>query len=613
MTIPGRDELARYVMNEYDGDTDALEAALAGDGADAVAARVIVADEARFENLLRAAGAAARFCPGCRDLVRGDRCDACGAALHPGGYTVERVLVSNAHGRMYVARDADGRQVALKELAFVQAPSLAVVAAFEREARFLRALEHPAIPRFVASFEEGVGVHVRYYLAQELVAGASLAAALDEHWFTDAEIRDVARQVLRVLVYLQSLSPRVIHRDIKPANLVRRADGSIAVVDFGAAHVQGTTAGSTSIGTFGYMPIEQLAGQVDATTDPFALGASLLHLLSRQEPWRIVQSRRLEGINVSAALRDFLARLVAPEPAERFPDAAAALAALDALDAGDGAGDGDGDDRAAGSPTAIGGTALAIPTRGKRRDVWRAILYAAATLALLGVGGAGFAVARRATHAHDRSAPPAIEPGPPVTLPPGKNVDLAFKDVPLADLVRMLGEQCGVNVVIPDDVQVRLTVNLKDAPCDQALEVLLESNDLWYRYRRDANLIRVAPRRQLTDELRDELLRRDQGLVDDPLPAGPPVDFDLAQVPLVDLLRAFADVNHVNLVVPPGITARLTIRGHQMAWGPALQTVLASHGLWYRYRHHGKLLRIAARRQLDDEQRTERDARRPGP
>ena len=57
---------------------------------------------------------------------------------------------SNAHGRMYVARDADGTQVALKELAFVQSPTLEAIAAFEREAKFLRALEHPAIPRFVA-------------------------------------------------------------------------------------------------------------------------------------------------------------------------------------------------------------------------------------------------------------------------------------------------------------------------------------------------------------------------------------------------------------------------------------------------------------------------------
>ena len=91
---------------------------------------------------------------------------------------------------MYVARDADGKQVALKELAFVQSPTLEAIAAFEREAKFLRALEHPAIPRFVASFEEGSGVHTRYYLAQELVDRRVARARLDDHWFTEAEIVD---------------------------------------------------------------------------------------------------------------------------------------------------------------------------------------------------------------------------------------------------------------------------------------------------------------------------------------------------------------------------------------------------------------------------------------
>src|SRR5205823_15026121 len=66
-----------------------------------------------------------------------------------------------------------------------------------------RSLEHPAIPRFCASFEEGTGAHVRYYLAQELVAGEALADRLDTHWFSEAEIRGIARQVLEVLVYLQ--------------------------------------------------------------------------------------------------------------------------------------------------------------------------------------------------------------------------------------------------------------------------------------------------------------------------------------------------------------------------------------------------------------------------
>ena len=324
-----REDLELYVIGAFDGDVAALERELAEDEA----AREIVADEARLELVLREAAAAATFCPACNDLVRGARCDACGAAIRPGGYTVERVLVSNAHGRMYAARDVDGKQVALKELAFVQSPAPDAVAAFERESKVLRALEHPAIPKFCASFQEGVGVHARYYLAQELVAGEALDHRLVGHWFTEAEILGIARQVLDVLVYLQGLSPMVIHRDIKPANLLLGPDGKIAVVDFGAAHVQGMTIGTTTIGTFGYMPIEQLVGDVDATTDVYALGASLIHLLTRREPCQILQGGLLADaeLNVSRAVRALLAKLVAPNPRDRFRSATEARAACERL------------------------------------------------------------------------------------------------------------------------------------------------------------------------------------------------------------------------------------------------------------------------------------------
>jgi hypothetical protein len=287
---------------------------------------------------------------------------------------------------MYVARDADGKQVALKELAFVQAPTLAAIAAFEREAKFLRALAHPAIPRFVASFEEGAGVHVRYYLAQELVTGESLDARLAEHWFTEAEIIQIAREVLGVLVYLQGLSPMVIHRDIKPANLIARADGSIAVVDFGAAHVQGTTAGSTSVGTFGYMPVEQLAGLVDATTDPYALGASLLHLLTRREPWRILQGLDFGQVNVSPALRAFLTKLVAAEPGDRYANATAALEALERAARGELP-----EEAAAAAATSAAAASEGQAARRKRRWV-RPVALAAMSVGFVGSGAGLYAL-----------------------------------------------------------------------------------------------------------------------------------------------------------------------------------------------------------------------------
>jgi hypothetical protein len=390
-----RDDVDLYVMGQYDGDVAALERAIAGDPDLAEA----VAEASRLELLLRDAGAEATFCIGCHDLVRGERCDACGAAVRPGGYQIERMLVANAHGRMYVARDVDGKQVALKELAFVHVPSAEALAAFERESKLLRALAHPSIPRFVASFEEGTGVHLRYYLAQELVEGTPLDR-LEGQWYSEAEVVRIGAQVLASLVYLQGLSPMVVHRDVKPANLLRRADGTIALVDFGAAHVQGTTAGSTTIGTFGYMPVEQLAGEVDATTDVYALGMSLVHLLTRQEPWRIAQSRTT--INASAPMRELLDRMTAPSPRDRFPSAEAALEALEAL-----------------------GTPRASRPQRRRWRVRRAAL-AAAVMVALGASGVGV---YELTRSHAPVAPPPARvelPNPPFASEPAGPVNAAM-------------------------------------------------------------------------------------------------------------------------------------------------------------------------------------------
>jgi serine/threonine-protein kinase len=252
-------------------------------------------------------------------------CNSCGAVAEAGGFRIERVVVQNGHGRMYLARDAAGVPVALKELAFVQAPHPDAVEAFEREARLLRQLSHPQIPRFLASFREGDGVNTRLYLAQEYVEGESLQARLQSHQFSEAEARDVALQVLSILAYLQGLAPMVFHRDIKPANLIRRVDGRIALVDFGAARDLGPTVGATLVGTFGYMPVEQLGGIVDATTDLYGLGATLCHLLSRRPPWSFIEDpRALSKLNVSPAFRDFLGRLTARQREDRFPSPAAA-------------------------------------------------------------------------------------------------------------------------------------------------------------------------------------------------------------------------------------------------------------------------------------------------
>ena len=88
------------------------------------------------------------------------------------------------------------------------------------------------------------------------------------------------------------------------------------------------------------------------------------------------------------------------------------------------------------------------------------------------------------------------------------------------------------------------------------------------------------------------------------LPGGGEVDVDMVALPLraaVTLLAKSAGVP-INIVIPDQIgTAAVTIRAKGMPWNKALQAVLASQGLWYRYREGGHLLMVEPRKELDAE------------
>ncbi|MCP3100314.1 serine/threonine protein kinase [Myxococcus sp. K15C18031901] len=277
-------------------------------------------------------------CVLCDAVLEGTRCGHCGAAVSPGGYRVQRLLSQSPHGRVYLAVDGEGRRVALKELLFAMVPGTEQLDAFEREAAVLRALEHPDIPRFVASFQEGRGVGTRLYLAQELLEGESLLQRLSRRRLAEDEAWTLAEQVLQTLDALHRRTPALVHRDVKPANLILRPDGRAALVDFGAARhlARDVTHGSTLVGTFGYMPPEQLGGTVEPSSDLYALGATLVHALTGREPAELMGDGLTLSFEahlpaVSDGARAFLRRLLAPRRADRFPSAKDALLALRAL------------------------------------------------------------------------------------------------------------------------------------------------------------------------------------------------------------------------------------------------------------------------------------------
>ncbi|MBD2106291.1 serine/threonine-protein kinase [Nodosilinea sp. FACHB-13] len=259
------------------------------------------------------------------------------SAIIDGRYRILHRLGQGSSGTTYAAeRLATGQTIALKELSLRGLQDWKKIELFEREAHILKTLNHPAIPQYIDFFQVDTPDNRWFYLAQDLAEGTSLADWIEAGgWVDEAEARRIAIAVLDVLIYLHGLNPPVIHRDLKPQNIIRRDDGHIYLVDFGAVQTvyrDSLRQGSTVVGTYGYMAPEQFRGQAVPATDLYSLGATLLFLLTHQSPADLPQERlRINFrpyVAVSAAFANWLDQLLDPLVEDRFASAQVALAAL---------------------------------------------------------------------------------------------------------------------------------------------------------------------------------------------------------------------------------------------------------------------------------------------
>ncbi len=252
-----------------------------------------------------------------------------------GNYVIERVLGRGGFGTTYAARDPQGREVAIKQLDLRHVDDWKSVELFEREAAVLQRLNHPRIPNYIDFLP--IEADRAGLLIQELAPGTPLDRVLEEEGRLDEErVVSIAQQVLEVLAYLGGLRPPVVHRDIKPANLVLDREGGVRLVDFGAvkdAAGRASTIGSTVAGTFGYMAPEIIRGSGEPRSDLYALGMTMISLLTGLAPTEL-PSKRLKPefrgrVQCSVGVLDVIDRLIEPVPDDRYADASAAREALE--------------------------------------------------------------------------------------------------------------------------------------------------------------------------------------------------------------------------------------------------------------------------------------------
>jgi serine/threonine protein kinase len=181
----------------------------------------------------------------------------------------------------------------------------------------------------------------RAYIVQEFIDGRDLFSELSERGaFLERQIWQFLASLLPVLQFIHDR--KVIHRDIKLSNIIRKLDGSLALIDFGSCQRLDTYLPKSNmpiLATPGYAAPEQIEGVAYPASDLYSLGVTAIRLLTgclptadgseplfddRTQKW-IWQS---SGVSVTPELAFILDRLVRPNHKDRYQSATEVLFAL---------------------------------------------------------------------------------------------------------------------------------------------------------------------------------------------------------------------------------------------------------------------------------------------
>lgn len=256
------------------------------------------------------------------------------------GYEISEQLGCNREGGRITWKGKNlflGKTVVIKQFCFAISDSTwSGYKAYEQEINILQQLNHPGIPKYLDGIETDNG----FCLIQQYIPASSLK---NFGSLTKKEIKQIALELLEILVYLQQQNPPILHRDIKPENILLDNKRSVYLIDFGFASLGSNDVSGSSIfkGTPGFIAPEQIVKPTLAS-DLYSLGVTIICLLVNKnitEIQDLVSADDPYQLNIKFLLPDldsrfysWLEKMTNPKVTKRFPNALIARDVLLAID-----------------------------------------------------------------------------------------------------------------------------------------------------------------------------------------------------------------------------------------------------------------------------------------
>ncbi|MBD2166954.1 serine/threonine protein kinase [Calothrix membranacea FACHB-236] len=258
-------------------------------------------------------------------------CQACGSELLVGGqYRVIRLLGSGGFGRTFEVNHNNTLKV-LKVLILDDSKAISL---FKQEAEVLSKLNHPGIPKAYGyfTFIPKNGQYPLHCLVMEKIEGLDLQQYMEQRGNRPIDEKLAILWLTQLSNILHEVHEQnFFHRDIKPSNIMLKTDGNLALIDFGTArevtqtyHQKAAGHNVTGIISAGYTPPEQANGKAVTQSDFFALGRTLVYLLTGKSPHEFSEDPRTGKLiwrdnasHVSKHITGLIDYLMEPFPGKR--------------------------------------------------------------------------------------------------------------------------------------------------------------------------------------------------------------------------------------------------------------------------------------------------------